>query len=68
MIARMRSQNSGVSRYFASRLDGGEPAERVATKWVGSKLGSVEKSHDGFFQQAVSLGLSLFELRGDESA
>ncbi|TWT34960.1 hypothetical protein Enr8_23760 [Blastopirellula retiformator] len=41
-IAGMRSQNSDVSRYFASREE------------LCSEPGEVGKCHDGIFQQAVS--------------
>ncbi|TWT30647.1 hypothetical protein Enr8_41680 [Blastopirellula retiformator] len=42
VIARMRSQNSDVSRYFASREE------------LCSESGEVEKCHDGIFQQAAT--------------
>ncbi|HVU89494.1 MAG TPA: hypothetical protein VHD36_19350, partial [Pirellulales bacterium] len=41
-IAGMRWQNIDVSRYFASRAK------------LCFALGEVEKSHEGFFQQAAS--------------
>ncbi|TWT38422.1 hypothetical protein Enr8_01140 [Blastopirellula retiformator] len=43
-IAGMRSQNSDVSRYFASREE------------LCSEPGEVEKCHDGIFQQAAKIG------------
>ncbi|TWT29283.1 hypothetical protein Enr8_50840 [Blastopirellula retiformator] len=42
VIARMRSQNNDVSRYFASREE------------LCSEPGEVGKCHDGIFQQAVN--------------
>src|SRR4051794_6685716 len=41
VIARMRSQNSDGSRYFAGRAE------------LSSALGEVEKCHEGIFQQAA---------------